>query len=206
MPTSEPGRLLIVSNRLPVTVRHDGGRASVVPSSGGLATGLRGPHEKSGGLWIGWPGPLDDVPEQERAALTRKLTDDRLVPIALSADEIRRYYDGFSNGFIWPVFHYLAGLVPLHDEDWETYAAVNRRFADEVARLYRPGDRIWVHDYQLMLLPGFFFASFAKILSASRRGRPFSFHICAMPPIATGPLAPVSAVSASPSAAPTRTA
>jgi trehalose 6-phosphate synthase/phosphatase len=155
MPTSEPGRLLIVSNRLPVTVRHDGGRASVVPSSGGLATGLRGPHEKSGGLWIGWPGPLDDVPEQERAALTRKLTDDRLVPIALSADEIRRYYDGFSNGFIWPVFHYHAGLVPLHDEDWETYAAVNRRFADEVARLYRPGDRIWVHDYQLMLLPGY---------------------------------------------------
>ncbi|MGH7561579.1 MAG: bifunctional alpha,alpha-trehalose-phosphate synthase (UDP-forming)/trehalose-phosphatase [Gemmatimonadales bacterium] len=167
------GRLLIVSNRLPVTVRRDGrvggpagvgardpalqgpGPLTIVPSSGGVATGLRVPHETSGGLWIGWSGVTQPPDGGEQAELDRRLRDERLVPVPLTADEVRRYYDGFANGFIWPVFHYLAGLVPLHAEDWETYAAVNRRFADAVAAVYQPGDRIWVHDYHLMLVPGY---------------------------------------------------
>ncbi|HET9275426.1 MAG TPA: bifunctional alpha,alpha-trehalose-phosphate synthase (UDP-forming)/trehalose-phosphatase, partial [Gemmatimonadales bacterium] len=148
------GRLLIVSNRLPITVRKDPeGGIVLTPSTGGLATGLAGPHERGDGLWIGWPGIVEE--EGDNGRLAELLQARRLVPVPLTRDDIHRYYDGFANGFIWPVFHYLAGMVPLHAEDWDAYADVNRRFAERVAEVYRPGDRIWVHDYQLMLVPGY---------------------------------------------------
>ena len=78
----------------------------------------------------------------------------RLVAVPLTADQVARYYEGFSNGVLWPLFHYLLDQVPLHVRDWEPYVEVNERFADMVAEQYQPGDLIWVHDYQLLLLPG----------------------------------------------------
>ncbi|HEV8150545.1 MAG TPA: bifunctional alpha,alpha-trehalose-phosphate synthase (UDP-forming)/trehalose-phosphatase [Gemmatimonadales bacterium] len=146
-------RVLIVSNRLPVTVRRRDGGFDIERSSGGLATGLRGPHERGDGWWLGWPGLSDDLSEAQRAELTERLARDRLAPLFLSATELARYYDGFANGFIWPVFHYLTGQVPHRSEDWPVYRDVNERFADAVAAHYQEGDLIWVHDYQLMLLP-----------------------------------------------------
>ena len=77
----------------------------------------------------------------------------RLVAVPLTADQVTRYYEGFSNGVLWPLFHYLLDQVPLHVRDWDAYVEVNERFADVVASHYRPGDLIWVHDYQLLLLP-----------------------------------------------------
>ncbi|HEV8612024.1 MAG TPA: bifunctional alpha,alpha-trehalose-phosphate synthase (UDP-forming)/trehalose-phosphatase [Gemmatimonadales bacterium] len=148
-----PPRVLIVSNRLPVTLRRRDGGFEVERSSGGLATGLRGPHERGDGWWLGWPGLADELTEAERAELTDRLTRDRLAPLFLSATELARYYDGFANGFIWPVFHYLTGQVPHRTEDWPVYREVNERFADAVAARYQEGDLIWVHDYQLMLVP-----------------------------------------------------
>jgi trehalose 6-phosphate synthase/phosphatase len=71
----------------------------------------------------------------------------------LSQAEVTRFYESVSNGVIWPLFHYLIDQIPLHVEHWQVYEAVNARFADAVVAHYRPGDRIWVHDYQLMLLP-----------------------------------------------------
>ena len=149
-------RLLIVANRLPVTVtvREDGG-IDVQRSPGGLATGLAEPHERSGGLWIGWPGLAGPLPLAQQAEVERQLGEHRLVPVDLSEEEVGRYYEGVANGVLWPVFHYLIDQIPLHVEDWATYEAVNRRFAQTVADHYRPGDVVWVHDYQLMLVPGF---------------------------------------------------
>ncbi|HZA93258.1 MAG TPA: bifunctional alpha,alpha-trehalose-phosphate synthase (UDP-forming)/trehalose-phosphatase, partial [Gemmatimonadales bacterium] len=69
------------------------------------------------------------------------------------ADQVARYYEGFSNGVLWPLFHYLLDQVPLHVRDWGPYREVNQKFADVVAEHYQPGDLIWVHDYQLLLLP-----------------------------------------------------
>jgi trehalose 6-phosphate synthase/phosphatase len=149
-------RLLIVSNRLPVTVRAatSGAGVEVVPSTGGLATGMRGPHERLGGLWIGWPGDLDGLDDAGRAEVSRRLDAARLVPVPLTAEEIARYYEGYSNGVLWPIFHYAVARLPAEIGDFDAYEAVNTRFADAVAERWQPDDLVWVHDYQLMLVPG----------------------------------------------------
>ena len=147
-------RVLIVANRLPVTVTPTATGVEVQKSSGGLATGLLRPHEQSGGLWIGWSGATEEeLSTEQRAALTEQLAAMRLVSLPLTAGQVARYYEGFSNGVLWPLFHYLLDQVPLHVRDWEPYAEVNEQFAELVARHYLPGDLVWVHDYQLLLLP-----------------------------------------------------
>jgi trehalose 6-phosphate synthase/phosphatase len=147
-------RVLIVANRLPITVRPTEAGVEVQKSSGGLATGLLRPHEQSGGLWIGWSGATEEeLSPEQRAALEGQLAEMRLVSVPLTADQVARYYEGFSNGVLWPLFHYLLDQVPLHVRDWEPYAEVNEHFAELVARHYQEGDLIWVHDYQLLLLP-----------------------------------------------------
>lgn len=147
-------RLLVVSNRLPVTLRAGEGGPDLVPSTGGLATGLRTPHERSEGRWIGWPGPLWELDAAERVAVEKQCEALRLVPVDLSAEQVSRYYDGYSNGVLWPLFHYMPWQIPPSVPDFDAYEAVNHRFADAVASAYAPGDTIWVHDYQLLLLPG----------------------------------------------------
>jgi trehalose 6-phosphate synthase/phosphatase len=146
-------RVLIVANRLPITVRANQAGVEVQKSSGGLATGLLRVHEQSGGLWVGWSGAADGLTASQQGELDRQLADMRLAAVPLSSDQITRYYEGFSNGVLWPLFHYLLEQVPLHVRDWEPYVEVNQRFADVVAQHYQPGDLIWVHDYQLLLLP-----------------------------------------------------
>ncbi|MGH7499078.1 MAG: bifunctional alpha,alpha-trehalose-phosphate synthase (UDP-forming)/trehalose-phosphatase [Gemmatimonadales bacterium] len=147
-------RLLIVANRLPVTVQVSETGVDVQRSTGGLATGLQGPHENSDGLWIGWSGATVDLGPERQVELEAKLAAMRLVAVPLSQDLVTRYYEGFSNGVLWPLFHYLLEQVPLQVSDWDAYVEANERFADVVAAHYRPGDLIWVHDYQLLLLPG----------------------------------------------------
>ena len=146
-------RVLIVSNRLPVTVTSVDGVLHATPSTGGLATGLRGHHERSGGLWIGWPGFADLLGGVPSAELVRLLGPLGAVPVPLNAEEITRYYEGVSNGVLWPLFHYLLDQIPLRVEHWESYVVANERFADAIAEHHREGDVVWVHDYQLMLVP-----------------------------------------------------
>ena len=147
-------RVLIVANRLPITVRPTDSGVEVKRSSGGLATGLLKPHEESGGLWIGWTGAPEELTAPQRAAMDEQLAAMRLVAVPISNQQVVRYYEGFSNGVLWPLFHYLVDQVPLHVRDWEPYVEVNQRFAEIVAQHYQPGDLIWVHDYQLLLVPG----------------------------------------------------
>ncbi|HEX7624852.1 MAG TPA: bifunctional alpha,alpha-trehalose-phosphate synthase (UDP-forming)/trehalose-phosphatase [Anaeromyxobacteraceae bacterium] len=147
-------RLLIVSNRLPVTVkRPEGGAVSVERSTGGLATGMKGPHERLGGLWIGWPGDLEGLPDDARREVDRQLAELRLVGVPLSAAEIARYYEGYSNSILWPLFHYSVARLPNEVSGFDAYEQVNARFADAVAAHWQPGDLVWIHDYQLMLVP-----------------------------------------------------
>src|SRR5262245_53982153 len=159
-------RLLLVSNRLPVTLAMGPDGVRVERSAGGLATGMREPHERSGGLWFGWPGPLEIDSDDARCALAARFNQLGIVPVYLSALEIRRFYQGFANDVLWPLFHYLTGQIPLRVEGWEEYCAANQRFADTVVEHYRPGDLIWVHDYQLMLVP----ALLRKRLQRARSG------------------------------------
>jgi trehalose 6-phosphate synthase/phosphatase len=107
-----------------------------------------------GGLWIGWPGELEGLPPEARANVDQQLAELHLVPVALTANELARYYENYSNAVLWPLFHYFADRLPLEVRDFDVYEQVNARFADAVAAQYQPGDLVWVHDYQLMLVPG----------------------------------------------------
>jgi trehalose 6-phosphate synthase/phosphatase len=164
-------RLLIVANRLPITVNATETGVEVQRSAGGLATGLMRPHEQSDGLWIGWSGAPGDLDPERQARLDQELAAMRLVGVPLSNDLVTRFYEGFSNGVLWPLFHYLLEQIPLQVSDWEGYVEANQAFADVVVAQYQPGDMIWVHDYQLLLLPGML----RERLPAARIG--FFLHI-----------------------------
>jgi trehalose 6-phosphate synthase/phosphatase len=146
-------RILIVSNRLPVTVTVRDGAPVVEASVGGLATGLRTPHEQSGGLWIGWPGAHEPLGAAGGQALAEQFAALRVVPVQMSADEVTTFYESVSNGVLWPVFHDRLDQLPLWVDGWDVYERMNARFADAVAEHYRPGDVVWVHDYQLLRVP-----------------------------------------------------
>jgi trehalose 6-phosphate synthase/phosphatase len=136
-----------------MTVRLEQGRAVVGQSVGGLATGMRAPHERHGGVWIGWPGEVENMPEAEREQIDRELERRRAVPIRLSKAEREVFYDHISNAVLWPICHDRIDRLPLYVQGWDVYEAVNRRYADAVAAHWQPGDTVWIHDYQLLRVP-----------------------------------------------------
>nr|WP_320133839.1 bifunctional alpha,alpha-trehalose-phosphate synthase (UDP-forming)/trehalose-phosphatase [uncultured Holophaga sp.] len=147
-------RLTLVSNRLPWTVKVSEGGETLMPSAGGLATALAGPHAADDSSWVGWPGSLEGLDTGARQRVLEALHQKRLTPVELSLEDVTRYYEGFSNGVLWPLCHYLLDKVSLDaDLDWEAYQSVNERFAATVAELAASGALVWVHDYQLMLVP-----------------------------------------------------
>ena len=144
-------RVLIASNRLPVTLQPGEHGLQANPSSGGLATAMASVHGSGDSLWFGWPGPVSEFPAADVAAA---LAPYRAVPVPITAAEMKAYYDGFCNGVLWPLCHYLLEKVQLDGpDDWPAYRAVNERFADALAAAWKPGDLVWVHDYQLALVP-----------------------------------------------------
>ena len=145
-------RLVIISNRLPVTINRSAGELHYHPSAGGLATGLNSLDESYNKLWIGWPG-VDITDEWERESVRTDLAKQKLAPVFLTPREIDLYYEGFSNKTIWPHFHYFTEYTTYNDEMWSAYQEVNYKFFQETEKHLRDGDMVWVHDYQLMLLP-----------------------------------------------------
>ena len=125
-------RLITVSNRLPVTISTERDGFILHQSSGGLATGLRGPHRQLDGLWIGWPGEVSSVDERRQAELASKFAERGLVPVEISKEEQRVFYEDISNAVLWPICHDRLDQLPLRVEGWDVYEEVNRRFADAV--------------------------------------------------------------------------
>lgn len=149
---SGKGRLVLVSNRLPVTIELAGRDCGVRPSAGGLATALWPMHEAGAGVWAGWPGSLPSNKRGVRATLA-ELRRRRLLPVKLPVSLFEPYYHGFCNSLLWPLFHHFVRLPDLDPAWWEAYRRVNGRFARALTRVVKPGDRVWVHDYHLMVLP-----------------------------------------------------
>jgi alpha,alpha-trehalose-phosphate synthase [UDP-forming] len=135
--------LVVAANRLPVEVTADG---DLRTSPGGLASALSS-VTAAGTQWVGWAGPDSGRPKQFDHG------DLRLHPVVLSDDEVDRYYRGFSNEILWPLFHGRLRRVELNRAWWHSYRIVNRRFAAAVTRIAPLGGTVWVHDYHLLLVP-----------------------------------------------------
>ncbi len=143
-------RLVVVSNRLPISLSRQEGRWTVTAGSGGLVTALAPVLMNRGGLWIGWAGAAADA---ELAPLLEDFSRDAgydLRPVFLDEKDIAGYYHGFSNEIVWPLFHDLPSRCNFQPDYWRSYLDVNLRFAEATARHSRPSDYIWVHDYHLM--------------------------------------------------------
>ena len=148
------GKLIVVSNRLPVTVKKRANKINIQPSVGGLATGVASIPGADKICWLGWPGVAsDDLAVKDREKIAEELIAKNYNPLFLSKNEVDDYYNGFCNKTIWPLFHYFSLYTVYENQYWKTYKTVNEVFCNEVVKLAKPGDRIWIHDYHLMLLP-----------------------------------------------------
>ncbi|WP_310396216.1 bifunctional alpha,alpha-trehalose-phosphate synthase (UDP-forming)/trehalose-phosphatase [Hymenobacter sp.] len=146
-------RTIIVSNRLPTKVlRSEENLLTFQPSEGGLATGLGSIYRQAGNVWVGWPG-LYVTDAAEEQYVTEQLHAESMAPVFLTEAEIRDFYEGFSNSTLWPTFHYFTQFATYEQAHWDAYVAVNEKFCQVVLAQSGPEDIIWVHDYQLLLLP-----------------------------------------------------
>jgi trehalose 6-phosphate synthase/phosphatase len=150
-------QVIIISNRLPVSVKKENGELSFYPSLGGLATGLASYVKDRRNTWIGWPGiASDELTDDDKQAIVAELGKDNYSPVFLSQKQIDNFYNGFSNSVLWPAFHTMArGGKVTSDRSrwWRAYRRVNQEFAQAALNLSESGGQIWVHDYQLMLVP-----------------------------------------------------
>ena len=140
--------LIVVANRLPASlVVQSDGKLEWQPSPGGLVTALEPVMRASAGAWVGWSGVSGPAPEPFDADGVR------LVPVELSDQDIELFYEGFSNGTLWPLYHDVIAPPQFHRHWWEAYCLVNERFAQAAAEQAANGATVWVHDYQLQLVP-----------------------------------------------------
>ncbi|HEY2888310.1 MAG TPA: bifunctional alpha,alpha-trehalose-phosphate synthase (UDP-forming)/trehalose-phosphatase [Candidatus Limnocylindrales bacterium] len=153
-PAAATERLLVVSNRLPLTIRRSGGTWQASQSAGGLVAALGPLAQRLDAQWIGWAGDAAATDEPDRRALLDTWERDRgFVSVDLSRSLVERFYDGYCNSTLWPLLHGFPTRVELDPGTWQAYREANQRFADAVVARARPDDLIWVHDYQLALVP-----------------------------------------------------
>jgi trehalose 6-phosphate synthase/phosphatase len=153
-------RLVVVSNRLPFTVSFREGTPQFKPSAGGLTTGLwsyldrkaMDGIERPDYLWMGWPG-ASIPPEHEAVVQAYGEQHFKSRPVYLPEESMDRFYLGFCNKTLWPLFHYFPLLTRYEEEDWQEYRNINRIFGEAVVNALHPDDILWIHDYHLMLLP-----------------------------------------------------
>lgn len=145
-------KTVIISNRLPVKIIEENNEYTFIPSEGGLATGLGDVYKTGNSIWIGWPGI--EVPEERQQEVIDKLSALNLYPVFLTQEEINLYYEGFSNEVLWPVFHYLVTYAHYEQSYWDCYKSVNNKFAKAALNVLLKKDKIWIQDYQLLLLSG----------------------------------------------------
>ena len=153
-------RLLIISNRLPFAIDRTGDKVTVRQSSGGLVSAIKSYFEKKGPetntyserIWVGsMDAAEEDWKEVQKMDAADK--DFNIIPVFPDEEVYEDYYNGFSNSTLWPLFHYFPSLVENKKEYFEAYKKINQFFADKILAILEPDDVIWVHDYQLLLLP-----------------------------------------------------
>jgi trehalose 6-phosphate synthase/phosphatase len=148
-------KIILISNRLPVNISKKKNSFDAKPSIGGLATGLKSVYEKRNSIWLGWSGlTAEEVTAEQKSQIADNVCKNyKCIPLFLPQADMQLYYFGFSNNTIWPLFHYFTDQTDFNHETWHAYKKVNRLFFKGAKDLIKPGDDIWIHDYQLMLLP-----------------------------------------------------
>ncbi len=145
---------IIVSNRLPVTVKKVDGKLEYKEGGGGLATALSTFTTKRNSLWIGWPGmPDEELTDDDKRKITAYLKKKNCHPIWLTKTQLERFYNGYSNSVLWPLFHDMEVVTGDTQANWDMYKEVNQLYADTTLSLSDRRDTIWVHDYQLLMTP-----------------------------------------------------
>jgi trehalose 6-phosphate synthase len=146
--TTTQADLVIVANRLPVDrVVNPDGSVDWRRSPGGLVTAIEPVMRENDGAWIGWSGGTDsDLDAFVEDGMS-------LIPIPLSEEEVEEFYEGFSNATLWPLYHDVVAKPEFHREWWDAYVRVNRRFAEKAAEVAAENAMVWVHDYQMQLVP-----------------------------------------------------
>ncbi len=146
-PDSQPSSFVVVANRLPVDKVTESGGTTWRRSPGGLVSALGPVLRARSGVWVGWPGgENDDIEPFDADGL-------HLLPVALSRQDLEYFYEGMANATLWPLYHDLVATPGFHREWWDCYVDVNQRFADAAAAAVQPHGVVWVHDYQLQLVP-----------------------------------------------------
>ena len=147
--------LLLVSNRLPVTIERKKGKFEYHESVGGLATGLGSFYTSYNSKWIGWCGiPLDNISADQKQDLEQTLSGDfDCHTLYLTRNQVKNFYNGFCNQTIWPILLYFPQYVRFEKAFWDSYVTVNRLFCEKVCEIAHGDEIIWIHDYHLMLLP-----------------------------------------------------
>src|SRR5207253_1960877 len=152
--SSGSARLIVVSNRLPRTLRKTEDGWSTEHSSGGLASAMHPLLRKGGGDWIGWAGDSNEQDQEGRRAVLQEWAEkEHCFAIEIPPEVAKGFYEGYANQTLWPVFHNFPSQLKFEAKDWDAYVEANRIFAGAVVERYKPNDLIWVHDYHLMLLP-----------------------------------------------------
>ncbi len=144
------GRLLIISNRLPFTFDEES--QSMKPSSGGLVTAIKGIRWHERMTWLG--SVPSNVPESQLVSENLSTSEFNFIPVRIDPALYDSYYNGLCNDVLWPLFHYESEYVRYHQTDWESYCKVNQMFCDAILEHVEDDDLVWVHDFQLFLLPG----------------------------------------------------
>ncbi|MGD8682856.1 MAG: bifunctional alpha,alpha-trehalose-phosphate synthase (UDP-forming)/trehalose-phosphatase [Chloroflexota bacterium] len=151
---SNKQRLLVVSNRLPLTAKRISGRWRGERSSGGLVAAMAPLMAQTHGLWLGWPGDALPGDREGRERLMGEWEQEHgYVAVDIPAKISRSFYEGYANDTLWPLLHGFPTRVVFAPESWHAYRDANQRFADAVLAHLRPDDLIWAHDYQLLLVP-----------------------------------------------------
>jgi trehalose 6-phosphate synthase/phosphatase len=160
LPSGATQRIIIVSNRLPFTVTHGSGEIRFDESAGGVASGLRALlfstksslSQVSEYIWVGWPGSTIG-PELQASVRSKALAEFGCHPVFLSGEDFEKFYEGFCNKTIWPLFHYFPSSARYEQNYWLQYKKVNKAFCAALLEIVQPSDVVWIHDYHLMLLP-----------------------------------------------------
>ncbi|MCW3077191.1 MAG: bifunctional alpha,alpha-trehalose-phosphate synthase (UDP-forming)/trehalose-phosphatase, partial [Bacteroidetes bacterium] len=174
-------RLLIVSNRLPFSIKKQDGKFEVFPSSGGLVSAIQSlPKENN----ITWIGAADFNKEDwEEFKTEKRELEFGIVPVFLEKEMESLYYNGFSNSLLWPLFHYFPTYAEYDEAFYKAYKSVNEIFAEAIRSTATDNDTVWIHDYHLMLVPGLLYQGEKKISSSFFLHIPFpSFELIKLIP------------------------